>query len=343
MGNLFVFILYSFIYFVGYGWLIGYVFGYSPFMCFSSETKELFVNPLSDWTVLYEAFVSDEWIINSWGDTLMLVAFLSFFPLWIGLWVRLRRAQLLKKIKMPFHAIKRRQLNDVKPQQSTLKTSLMMRPKPMPRGVSFGHSNAAQAKNQEGVQPAQNVATGAMPQASVAAGAPLSPNPETTVSTNEISPVLVEQMRQLGERYGCELFENVRMDDVTVPLVLATDTRAFFMTLLLDAREWIADEEISEDAVEPTWFSAQGLIPSPFYTMRKAAATLAEKEPSSDIIPMVVLCSGNILNAQAMQQTWQEQGGFVVTWQTASDDNLMTLEEVIAQAYTPEDESTSAE
>ena len=45
MGNLFVFILYSFIYFVGYGWLIGYVFGYSPFMCFSSETKEL--RPLS--------------------------------------------------------------------------------------------------------------------------------------------------------------------------------------------------------------------------------------------------------------------------------------------------------
>ena len=68
--------------------------------------------------------------------------------------------------------------------------------------------------------------------------------------------------------------------------------------------------------------------------MSKAAATLAEKEPTSDIIPVVVLCNGSILNAQAMQQTWQEQGGFVVTWQSASDDNLMTLEEVISQAST---------
>ncbi len=334
MGNLFIFIFYSFVYLVGYGWLIWYIFGFSPFMCFSSETKELFVNPLSDWSTLYRDFVNDKWVINSWGDTLMLVAFLSFFPLWIGLWVRLSHAQIIKKILKPFHAIKRRQLNDAKPQQSTLKTSLMMRPKPMPRGVSFGSSHTSPSKNQAATQSMQSMPNNAMSAAPVTGGTALSSSTETTSSTGEFTQAFVEQMRQLGERYGCDLFEKVRLDDVTVPLVLATDTRAFLMTFLLDGREWIADEEVSEDAIEPTWFSAQGLIPSPFYMMSKAAATLAEKEPTSDIIPVVVLCNGSILNAQAMQQTWQEQGGFVVTWQSASDDNLMTLEEVISQAST---------
>ena len=145
----------------------------------------------------------------------------------------------------------------------------------------------------------------------------------------ELSPELKEQVKQVGNELGCDLFENVLLDNITVPLVLATDSVAFLMTFLLEEREWIADEEAADEDLDPTWFSAEGLITSPFYLMSKAAERLKQQEPESEIIPVVVLCEGSILNAGALKSQWEEKNGFVVSFNKDTDGTLQTLQELL--------------
>lgn len=321
MNVFFAFLIYSFLFLCVGGSIITYYFDFSPFACFSWSTKELFINPFSDWHTLYIDFQHDNWAINSFKNLMIFFIFLFFYPAWIGLWFLVKRIKWNKFFSKPVYLFKRRfgKKEEIKmPDVSSLAKTTGDRPLAMRKSSNFGNPLLMAQAQEE-----QNKEVNDFPTNEPASF--LKPSFEA-VNVNQ-----KEQLRALGEKYGYELFEKVQMDDLMVPFVFATDTVALVTTVLMDDREWIADEDVSEDGSEPTWFSAEGLISSPFSRMVKAAAFLREKEPDSEIVPVVVVGAGSILNAEIMEEKWSQMGGRVVVWNEEKHNGLETLEDLFQE------------
>jgi len=313
MGRFFAFLIYSFLFLCLGGSLISYYLDFSPFACFSWTSGEVFINPFSDWNTLYNSFMYGNWAVDSAEHLLIFFIFLFFFPLWILGWFLINRIHWKRIILKPFIYFKRHKVTNVK--APIIAKNSMGRPIAMRKMRGFAGAS---------VMP---ISTNALQEEN---------NTNTTTDSNssqEIPSVITatqkESLRALGEKYGYDLFENVRLDNYNVPFVFATDTQALVTFVLLDNREWIADETPSEDGSEPTWFSAEGLISSPFYQMVEATKLLKEKEPDSEIIPVVAIAAGNVLNADAVKEQWKEKNGFVVLWDKGQGKDLSTLEELL--------------
>ncbi|MBP5534803.1 MAG: hypothetical protein J6Y03_04785 [Alphaproteobacteria bacterium] len=321
MKVFFAFLIYSFIFLCVGGSLLTYYFDVSPFACFSVSTKEIFVNPFSDWYRLYMDFQHDNWAINSLENLIIFFIFLFFFPVWIGLWFILKRLNWEKIFMKPIYFYRRHfhKRNVEKPSVSKMIKTSSERPTAVPKSVKFGNVTlTAEAENTPKDEKKETPNTNASTDSST-----------KVQSGNSINLRQKEQLRVLGEKYGYELFEKVQLDDYLVPFVFATDTVALVTTFLMDDKEWIADESISEDGSEPTWFSSEGLIPSPFYKMVKASEFLREKEPTSEIIPVVVVGRGSILNVSSIKEQWDEKEGAVVLWNEGTAEGLDTLENLL--------------
>ena len=327
------FLLYSFLFLSIGGTLAAYYLDVSPFSFFSLSTKEVFINPFSDWYKLYTDFQHDRWAVDSLENLIIFLVFIFFFPLWLGLWFFVvRRIKFKKFFLKPIyfyktHFKKKEVIGDKK---IAVAPKMTERPAAMRRTNGFGNLSVladAQQNTQNNEAPVQTSSD----YESSSANAPAT-----------ITAAQKEQLRALGEKYGYELFEKVQLDKM-VPFVFATDTVALVTYVMLEKKEWIADETPSEDGDEPTWFSAEGLIPSPFQQMVKAAEFLKEKEPSSEVIPVVVVAEGNILNATGISELWQKMGGAVVLWNNGQGEGLGTLEELLQDKNQTGEESDETE
>ncbi|MGN1090979.1 MAG: hypothetical protein ACI4RJ_00600, partial [Alphaproteobacteria bacterium] len=198
-------------------------------------------------------------------------------------------------------------------------SALMNRPKAMPKSVSFGNSLPSQlqnAQNQQSETP------------------PMPPEQLNTTTQQQKKETFTQEQKnfiqQLGQSHELEMFERILLNDFIVPLVLASDTRAFLITALNQDTEWIADESITDGYDKPTWFSTQGLLTSPVFELTKAAETLHEKEPDSEIISVVILTQGSIINASLMQKNWAKEKAFVVRLnESIESPDCITLAELL--------------
>ena len=321
MGKLFLFIIYSFLFLCVGGSALSLVFGVSPFAFFSWQTKEVYLNPFSDWYVLYKQFWYDNWVINSPKDLSIFFTFLFFFPLYIALWFWVRKVKWLKLIFKPFAFLHYSKAPALKENPSVKRH--FERPVALRQSRGFGGSALPVASPPSEEKKANVSAQNTQSSVSV--------SDLKSQDKTQLSAELKNQIKELGLQYGYDMFENVLLEDVTVPLVLATDTVALLLNPLMDKREWIADEVSAGDGLEPTWFSAEGLITSPFYLMSKAAEQLKLQEPDSDIVPVVLLCDGSVLNASALLSQWQEKNGFIALLNNGKGEGLLPLAEILHQ------------
>ena len=319
--SFFAFLLYTFIYFVGLGTLLSAVLGVSPFVCFSIKTNEVFLNPFSDWIFLIHEFQWGLWAVDSGINFVIFLCFILFFPLWILCWFWVRKLRFFRILKKPFYYFKRKKIEKRGTSPLPLQTSsaLMNRPKAMPKSVSFGNSLPSQLQNAQN----QQSETPPMPPEQL----------NTTTQQQQKETFTQEQknfIQQLGQSHELEMFERILLNDFIVPLVLASDTRAFLITALNQDTEWIADESITDGYDKPTWFSTQGLLTSPVFELTKAAETLHEKEPDSEIISVVILTQGSIINASLMQKNWAKEKAFVVRLnESIESHDCITLAELL--------------
>lgn len=315
LNTLIVGLLWSVLYFVGAGWFLQTVFTVTPFVVpveYTSEAGWHFFNPLMDWGKLYQAFIYDQWVIDNGFEVLRLFSFLFFFPVWILGWYLLSKIQWIQKLKGPLHFYKRRSLNKV---QVPLKKPTLTRPQSLHPNAFGRHLGAT---------------VSASPSTPLVPSIPQAAELEASSEQQGLTPDIVAEIKALGEAKGFETFENVLLGKYTIPMVLATDTKALMFQFLTTEQEWVADETPSEGNTEPTWFSAEGLKPSPFYQLKQAALFLSEKEPDSQIIPVLVVLAGSILNAETMMPYWTENQGFVVRFKEGKPEILQRLEEFIA-------------
>ena len=323
MGKLFLFIIYSFLFLCVGGSVISWLMGVSPFSVFSWETKEVYLNPFSDWYVLYKRFWYDNWVVYSASDLSVFFTFLFFFPIYIALWFWVR------KVKW-FHLLFRHFSFLPLSKAPVLKGDILIkkhfdRPVALRQTKGFGSSvleNISTPSHSSNETPnSENSNTSNASQNVVS----------QSVGENLISDTLKQQIKELGSQYGYDMFENVLLENINVPLVLATDTVALLLKPLTEKREWIADEMAVDEQSEPTWFSADGLITSPFYQMQKAAEILKLQEPESEVVPVVLLCDGSILNSAALIPQWQEKNGFVALLNDGKGDELLPFSQLLAE------------
>ena len=309
-------VIWTLIYMPVVGYMIDFVFGYTPFgpLFYHSSTGGVHIlNPFEDWGTLYFAFMYDQWIIDTFSDFLLLLCFLLFIPVWALGWFWVLKIKWSKKLKFPFHFMYRQKI-EIK-QKIPLKKKELIRPPALAVGTFLsGKISAPVSGEREQDKSKETISSPVIPQ----------PNAE-------LSPEFIVSIKELGERFGFELFRNVQLDDFLIPLVLATDTKALLLKILLSDKEWIADETISEGSDKPTWFSSSGMETSPFFEVGQAAFSLAQKEPESKIIPVVVIVKGNIINAETMQKEWQSKEGYVVRYGEGLPESLMTLENLLEQ------------
>ena len=319
--SFFAFLLYTFIYFVGLGTLLSAVLGVSPFVCFSIKTNEVFLNPFSDWIFLIHEFQWGLWAVDSGINFVIFLCFILFFPLWILCWFWVRKLRFFRILKKPFYYFKRKKIEKRGTSPLPLQTSsaLMNRPKAMPKSVSFGNSLPSQLQNAQKQQ---------------SETPPMPPEQLNTATQQQQKETFTQEQKnfiqQLGQSHELEMFERILLNDFIVPLVLASDTRAFLITALNQDTEWIADESITDGYDKPTWFSTQGLLTSPVFELTKAAETLHEKEPDSEIISVVILTQGSIINASLMQKNWAKEKAFVVRLnESIESPDCITLAELL--------------
>ena len=293
-------------FFVGVVWTLFYVLfvgglglflPYTPFRIWA-------LNPFVDWIRLIEDFVKDELIIDTGKELLTVLVFIGFWPVWI--WGLRRCLKWSKKEASVVPA----------PSKIVIKKHTMERPRMASAPVNF----TKPANYVEGKSEYETV------------------TPDTTpdeVEEAEQQPnavdmtTLLPKIREIVQGTDMDIFEDVLLGEVKVPVVVASDTRAYLLTFLGTNQEWVADEEATEEGEAPTWFCSEGLISSPFYQMKQAAEVLQKQESNSTIIPVVVILNGEVLNYETMTDVWKEQGGHVVRFENGQPDTMVTLDALL--------------
>ena len=304
MKKIFVSVLWTALYLV----IIGAVTMFLPYAPIRMGVE----NPFVDWIRLIEDFVNDEFVINNWVNSLVALAFIGFFPLWY--W-GLKRCLKRKWFNAPSSL-----LNVSK--KIVIKKHQMARPPMASAPVNFTKPvNYVEGKSE---------AEAVMPEPSEdGAGEYIEDKPEE-VPPYDLTNVIAE-IRNVIDGTDMEVFENVPLENFKVPVVVASDELAYLLTFLTTNQEWVADEDLPPEGEAPTWFSAEGMIPSPFYQTKQAAEILQKQEAGSRVVPVVVVLDGEILNYETMKETWENQGGYVVRSENGRPDIMMTLDVLLRE------------
>ena len=293
-------------FFVGVAWTVFYVLFvgclglFLPYTPFRIGT----LNPFIDWIRLIEDFVNDELIIDTGKELLTVLVFIGFWPVWGWGWRR-----CLRWFKKEASVV-------LAPSKIVIKKHTMERPPMASAPVSFTRP----ADYMEGKAEYETITAGTTPDE--AEEAEQQPNAVDMTT-------LLPKIREIVQGTDMDIFEDVLLGEVKVPVVVASDTRAYLLTFLGTNQEWVADEDATEEGEAPTWFCSEGLIPSPFYQMKQAAEVLQKQESDSTIIPVVVVLNGEVLNYETMTDVWKEQGGYVVRFENGQPDTMMTLDALL--------------
>ena len=294
---------------IGAIWTVSYMLAVGILMSFLPYSPfRIGLNPFVDWVRLIEDFVNNKLVIDTGKEVLIAVAFIAFWPLWfVGLRCCLKKKWTIASVP-----------TSSENQKIVIKKHKMERPPMMSAPVNF-------------TRPADYVEGKSESEVVVPAAASDVPE-EIEEKPVEIDfSALVPKIREIVEGSDMDIFENVLLDETKVPVVVASDTRAYLLTFLANDQEWVADEEPTEEGEAPTWFSSEGLVPSPFYQMKQAAEILREQEAGSTVVPVVVILNGEVLNYGSMVETWEKQGGYVVRFENGKPEEMMTLDVLLRE------------
>lgn len=259
----------------------------------------------AQWQSTYIAFVNGLWAIDSKKGGLLVLTILLFFPLWITGW-------------MIFYKINWRLPIWMKHKEKTFKRELILNPNKskthMPVKLRLQNNSF------------KNMHTYSAPADSAGASTemPSYALPPKTDVVNNISALVA-----LSENYKVDSFQNVVLNDQTVPLAISTDdVAALIMILDKDGAAWAAD--LSENG---EWYTAGARIPSPIEQIKKAAIALQELEPDSKITPVLVITRGEIMDADSVVSYCADQGIRFVRFMNGQPETLPTLEDFMNDTF----------
>lgn len=286
-----------FFYAIPIGWLIRSTLGFNIF------SPQSLLNWVHDFKFGY--FVAND--IRTWLVLLMVV---FFYPLGIIIWIFMFRFKMTYKVKSVFDTlkVKSNQIQTTTPQPDTPEKT-MNRMSFKPAKMPFQNLGDREAAS----DPDQSVE--------------LTP---ATRNENDVQTIL-----KITSNLDVNVFKNLKLGNFSIPVSVATNEKAFLISLVNQPDcHWAVDMEES-DQEESFWFSEGGRLPSPVKNVLGCAAELKKIEPLAIVFPIIAISDGEILDTDSVVPFLKDKGIRLVRFSNGMPDSLTQLETLLASEFPP--------
>jgi len=142
-------------------------------------------------------------------------------------------------------------------------------------------------------------------------------------------------MGDILEEKGYDVLRNIPIKKNVADYVAVSSDKLLLFVVDKEPGDWLADEERFNDE-EPLWFSENSHRISPVrkadILREKFEKLLEESDLHLEIVPYVVVISGNIINAEDMLDVWADMGINVVRFAKGSPSDLLPFSKAVEEA-----------
>lgn len=152
---------------------------------------------------------------------------------------------------------------------------------------------------------------------------------------------LEENIAELFEKANYRILSDVSIGGKTIDYLAISAHRVIIALVDSQNGDWLADEE-RFNGEDPLWFSESSHRVSPVFQLleltKKFMQRLSASGFSGSVMPMFIVKTGMIINAEDMLSTWKELSVAVCRTDIGGPDELRTVAQSIMQGETPSDD-----
>ena len=152
---------------------------------------------------------------------------------------------------------------------------------------------------------------------------------------------LEENVAELFEKANYRVLSDVSIGGKTIDYLAISEHRVIVALVDSQNGDWLADEE-RFNGEDPLWFSESSHRVSPVFQLleltKKFMQRLSACGFSGSVMPMFIVKTGMIINAEDMLSTWKELSVAVCRTDIGGPDELRTVAQSIMQGEMPSDE-----
>ena len=350
--NLFVGFVWGLIFFLW--WMAGFYARNWNFKLFSADS----------WSYLYHEFIGG-WVISETSDWIFVLVLLLSIPFFIIGWNIILKVKWRKTVggglKKIWYALRRfwhglfgKNIVVGKQKVKYIRKKSHKKQRPAPLNVS-ARAMERQAQQRANREFTSQESTKTMPPQSSFDGigaAGLSNAPEMStgnsypsflddpdlenISLDDIQlparEPLNEDVPDILIKGGYQVIANPQIGSLPVDFVAVEAQKIYVLRFDNEAGDWLADEERFNNE-DPLWFSESSHRVSPIFKLTSELKQFAERLKnagvSHEVVPVLVMKEGTIINAEDMQKTWDEMKIIVCRTHLGGPDELPSVAQAI--------------
>lgn len=139
---------------------------------------------------------------------------------------------------------------------------------------------------------------------------------------------------------GYQVIANPEIGHIPVDFVAVDAQKIYVMVSDNEVGDWLADEE-RFNGEDPLWFSESSHRVSPIFTLNGELKQYAERLQkvgiAHEVIPVLIVKEGTIINAEDMQKTWDNMKIIVCRTHMGGPDELPSVAQAIPAITAPAD------
>lgn len=231
------------------------------------------------WHEKYLAFVNYNWRIRTLPDVLLVMMMISWIPLYfIGLFMSFKVKWSIFAFKPKPKTVVKRALDIKKDKPQYAK------PRAMPSTIQMSKYVAPQLPGQEKKADA-----------------------ETKNKSHKNVLNMIKQMAVIARKFQVEIFQHILLEGHKVPMAISTAARAMMIEIVnAKGANWSVD--FTDDVLQSGWYSQETVMEKMAEDLVKASEALERAEPGSEVVKVICLTDGRLLNAKQTVEYFKKHG-----------------------------------
>jgi len=354
--------------------LVGFIWGLIFFLwwmaSFYRQNWNFKLFSADSWTYLKNEFLGG-WVISATSDWIFIIVLILALPVFILGWNLILKVRWRKTVfgffKQIWYALKRLWYKIwggpaiiQKKRIKYIKKKSYKRVRPAPLNVT-AKAMERQAKQREAMAQS-SVATPMSGGLGLGEGAdrfvPQTPQTNTTgfsflddadlanMSLDDIAlptrEPLNEDVTDILIKAGYKVVADATIGDLAVDFVAVDAHKVYVLVSDNENGDWLADEE-RFNGEDPLWFSESSHRISPIFNMNTHLGMFAERLKNAgsalEVIPVLVVKQGTIINAEDMKETWDKMGIVVCRTLLGGPDELPSVAQAMPTTTEPAEAS----
>ncbi len=237
-----------------------------------------FLSP-SDWREKWLAFENYNWRIRTLSDVLLFLMMVLWIPLYfVGVWLFCNVRWSVFKIKPKPKTVVKKAL-DLKKDKP-----LYAKPRAMPSAIQATKYVAPKLPGQEEEEQKQ-----------------------TSTKSHKNVIQMIKQMAVVARKFKVEIFQHILLEGHKVPMAISTAARAM-MIEIVNRKDVNWSVDFNDDILQSTWYSETGTMERLAEDLIKASEALAKAEPGSEVVKVICVTEGRVLNAKPTVEYFKNHG-----------------------------------